>query len=196
MCCTCLVGAPRAAAQDQDSGVLMPEQSAEKAKQLLQQAIGALGGAAYLKLHDVTCTGEFSNFGHSGELNGFVKFIDYEIPPDKDRFENAKKGNIITVYNGDKGWTLDRGGVSEAPATDVAEQTAGQKTDLDNVLRHRINEPGMVFRYGGPDTVDRLQVDWVEMVDSENRTIRIAISRTTHLPLQKVVEMRDPAKRR
>lgn len=190
--CGIVVAAPRAAAQDQDTVVLMPEQSAAKAKQLLQQAIDALGGAAYLNVHDVTCTGTFSNFGHSGELNGFTKFVDYEIPPSKDRFENVPKHNIITVYNGDKGWNLDRGGVSEAAASDVAHQQEGEKTDLDNILHKRIHENGMIFRYAGPDTVDRLEVDWVELVDSDNRTIRIAISRSTHLPVRKTVDVRDP----
>jgi hypothetical protein len=185
--------APRAVAQDQnqDTVVMMPEQSAAKAKQLLQQAIDALGGAAYLNVHDVTCTGTFSNFGHSGDLNGFTKFIDYEIPPDKDRFENVPKHNIIQVYNGDKGWNLDRGGVSESGASEVATQVEGGQTDLDNLLRKRIHEKGMIFRYAGPDTIDRLEVDWVEMVDSENRTIRIAVSRSTHLPVRKTVDLRD-----
>jgi hypothetical protein len=190
--CGFLAAAPRVAAQDQETVVMMPEQSAAKAKQLIQQSIDALGGTAYLNVHDATCTGTFSNFGHSGDLNGFTKFIDFEIPPDKDRFENVPKHNIIQVYNGDKGWNLDRGGVSEASASDVAHQVEGGQTDLDNILRHRIHEKGMIFRYAGPDTVDRLEVDWVELVDSENRTIRIAISRSTHLPVRKTVDLRDP----
>lgn len=188
------IGARTAPAQDQyqNGDVLMPEQSAAKAKALLQGAVQALGGTTYVNLHDDTCTGTFSNFGHSGELNGFTKFEDYEIPPDKDRFENVPKHNIIQVTNGDKGWTLDRGGVSDEAATDLAENIEGRKTDLDNILRHRMNEKDMVLRYVGPDTVDRLEVDWVELTDSENRIIRIAISRSTHLPVRKVVEKRDP----
>lgn len=192
--CGISAGAASASAQDQDQGgdVLMPEQSAAKARALLESAIQALGGSAYLTMHDNTCTGEFSNFGHSGELNGFTKFQDFEIPPDKDRFENVPKHNIIQVTNGDKGWTLDRGGVSEEAATDLAENIEGRKTDLDNILRHRMNEKGMVLRYVGPDTVDRLQVDWVELTDPDNRIIRIAISKTAHLPVRKTVELRDP----
>lgn len=183
-----------AAAQDQEQtgDVLMPEQSAAKAKAILLSAVGALGGDAYLTMHDDTCTGTFSNFGHSGELNGFTKFQDFEIPPEKDRFENVPKHNIIQITNGDKGWTLDRGGVSEEAATDLAENIEGRKTDLDNILRRRMNEKDMVLRYVGPDTVDRLEVDWVELTDPDNRIIRIAISRRTHLPVRKTVEMRDP----
>ena len=90
----------------QDSEVMMPAQSSAKAKEILQQAIQALGGDAYLNVHDLTCTGRLSQFGHSGELNGFEHFIDYTIPtlPIKDRLENLPKRNIIEVKNGNKGW--------------------------------------------------------------------------------------------
>ena len=49
---TWMATAPEAAAQDSDQ--LMPEESAAKAKEILQQAIQALGGPAYLNVHDVT----------------------------------------------------------------------------------------------------------------------------------------------
>ena len=186
----CLTAAPRALAQD-DTTVLLPEQSAAKAKAILQQAIDALGGPTYLNVHDVTCIGRLSQFGHSGELNGFAHFVDYAQPPLKDRTENLPKRNIISVYNGDKGWELDRGGVSEATITDLATYQEDTKKDIDNILRSRIHEPGMIFRYGGLDVVDYQESDWVELVDSDNRTFRIAIARSTHLPVRKVVDTRN-----
>jgi hypothetical protein len=188
--CVCLTAAPRALAQE-DNTVLLPEQSAAKAKAILQQAIEALGGPTYLNVHDVTCQGRLSQFGHSGELNGFGHFVDYAQPPLKDRTENLPKRNIISVFNGDKGWELDRGGVSEATITDLATYEEDTKKDIDNILRSRIHESGMIFRYGGLDVVDYQESDWVELVDSDNRTFRIAIARTTHLPVRKVVDTRN-----
>jgi hypothetical protein len=177
----------------QDSEVMMPAQSAAKAKEILQQAIQALGGDAYLNVHDVTCTGRLSQFGHSGELNGFGHFVDYTIPipPIKDRMENLPKRNIIEVKNGDKGWDLDRGGVNDARTSDLMQYQEDLKKDIDNILRHRIHEKDMIFRYGGPDVVDLKEADWVELVDSDNRTIRIAIAKSSHLPIRKVVDTRD-----
>ena len=177
---------------DQETTVLMPEQSAAKAKQLMQQAAEALGGAAYLNVHDVTCTAKLSQFGHSGELNGYAKIEDLSILPDKDRTENIPKRNLISIINGDKGWELDRGGVSEAPLTTISQFQDDTKKDLDNILRNRIKEKDMIFRYAGTDIVDLRPVDWVELVDSDNRTIRIAFSQATHLPVRKVVTTRDP----
>jgi len=185
--------APQAAAQDSDQ--LMPEESAAKAKEILQQAIQALGGPAYLNVHDTTCTLRYSQFGHSGDVNGFAKLIDYAIPPYKDRTENLPKRNLIQVMNKDKGWVLDRGGVSEASEVDIAQFQDDVRKDIDNILRHPLKEPGMIFRYGGPDVVDLMEADWVELVDSEDRTVRIAIARSTHLPIRKVVVSRDSASR-
>lgn len=185
----CFAGAPRPAAQD--SAVMMPEQSAAKAKQLLEQAIEALGGSAYLNVRDVTCTGRLGQFDHSGDLTGFGQFVDYTQPPYRERQENLPKRNIIEVYNGDKGWVLDRGGVADAPQTDLADFQDTVRKDMDNILRHRIHEPGMIFRYAGRDIVDLKEADWVELVDADNRTIRIALAGDTHLPIRKTIETRD-----
>ena len=184
-----LVPAQTGAAQDDQ--FLMPEQSAAKGKQILEQAIEALGGAAYLNVRDATCTGRLGTFDHSGELTGFGHFIDYSIPPFKERQENLPKRNIIEVYNGNQGWELDRGGVSEAPRADLVDFQEGVKKDIDNILRHRMHEPDMTIRYGGPDIIDGWKADWVELVDGENRTIRIAFSVDTHLPIRKTVDTRD-----
>jgi hypothetical protein len=183
------------AAVAQDSQFLMPEQSTAKAKELLQQAVEALGGNAYLNVHDITCTGRIGSFDHSGELTGFGKFIDFAEPPFKERQENLPKRNIIEIYDGDKGWTLDRGGLSDAPKADLADFQETVQRDIDNILRHRIHEPDMVFRYAGTDVVDLRPVQWVELVDGGNRTIRIAFSTASHLPIRKSVEARDAALR-
>jgi hypothetical protein len=182
-------------ARAQDDQYLMPEQSTAKARELVKQAVEALGGDAYLNIKDVTCTGRLSSFDHSGETTGFEKFIDYSQPPDKERQENLPKRNIISIFNGDKGWDLDRGGVSEAPQSDLADFKEDTQKDLYNILTRRIHEKDIVLHYVGTDVVDLMQAQWVEMVDSDDRTIRIAFADDTHLPIRKTVETRNPRTR-
>lgn len=177
-------------AQEQTE-VLMPEQSAAKAKQLIGQAVAALGGSAYLRVNDVTCTGRLGQFGHNGETMGYEKFIDYTKLPDKDRNENLPKRNIIEVLNGDKGWVLDRGGVSDAAEDTISQFQEDQKVDIDNVLRSRWKEPNVILRYLGPDVVDLKEAEWIEFVDPDNRSVRIAFDSISHLPIRKVVVTRD-----
>jgi hypothetical protein len=176
----------------QDDQVLLPEQSAAKAKALLQEMIQALGGNAYLNVKDSTCRGRLGSFGHSGALSGYDVFLDLVKLPDKDRQEMSKKRNIIYVTNGNQGWVLDRGGVSAEPAEQIADNQRELQLDLDYILRFRLNEPGMIFHYDGTDVVDLKEADWVEIDDPQGHEIRIAIAKLTHLPIRKEVAMRDP----
>ncbi len=184
---------PRGAAQNPDT--LLPEQSATKAKQILQQLIDALGGARYLNVRESDCEGRLARFGHNGELTGYTNFKDYWGYPDKNRTDYSKKGVIINLYNGDKGWTLDRGGVSELPAPAVADFQELVKKDINNLLRFRIKEPDMIFRYGGQDIVDLKTVDWVEITDPELRTFRLAVDRSSHFFVRTMIITEDQTTR-
>jgi hypothetical protein len=171
----------------------MPEQSAAKAKQILQQLINAFGGPGYLEIRESYCEGRLARFGHNGELTGYTPFKDYWRYPDKNRTDYSKKGVIIDLYNGDKGWTLDRGGVRDQDPTAVTDFQEQAKKDINNLLRIRLKEPGMTFRFGGTDIVDLKTVDWVEIVDSEQRNFRLAVDRTSHLLVRSMVTTGDEA---
>jgi len=177
----------------QNTDALIPDQNAQKARELLQQTIQALGGQAYMNLRDSTCQARLSAFGHSGELMGFDTLLEMTKVPDKARTEHSKKRNIIEVFNGDKGWVLDKGGVAEAPPDQVKAWTDHLKKDIGNVLRSRISEPGMILRYAGADVVDLKEVNWVELTDSDDWTIRLALDSITHVPVREVVNSQDPA---
>ena len=182
-------------ARGQNPDTMMPEESAAKAKQILQQLIQALGGPSYLRIREALCEGRLAQFGHNGELTGYINFKDFWRYPDKNRTEYSKKGEIIDLYNGDQGWTLDKGGVSEEAASNIADFQEQVKTDIDNLLRIRLKEDGMIFRYGGSDLVDLKQVDWVEIVDADRRTFRLAIDREKHLLARAMVITRNDTTR-
>lgn len=180
---------PLVRAQNPDS--LMPEASAAKTKQILDQLITALGGPTYLDIRESDCEGRLARFGRNNELGGFTRFKDYWRYPDTNRTDFSKKGVIINLYAGDKGWTLDRGGVSELSAASVADFQEQAKRDINNLLRRRLKEPAMTFRYGGSDVVDLKTVDWVEIADAEQRLFRLAVDRTTHLLVRSSVTVED-----
>jgi outer membrane lipoprotein-sorting protein len=175
----------------QNADTLLPEQSEAKAKEILQSLITALGGPNYLNIQESDCEGRIARFGHSGDLTGYTNFKIYWHFPDKNRIDYFKKGVIINLYNGDRGWTLDRSGVSELPPGSVEDFQDGVKRDINNLLRLRLKEPGMTVRYGGQDIVDLKTVDWVEITDPEQRKFRLAVDRTTHLLVRTQVITED-----
>ena len=175
--------------QNPDS--MMPEEREAKGKQILQQLITALGGPTYLDVKESECDGRLAQFGHAGELTGYTSFKVYWRFPDKNRTDFSKKGVIVNVYNGDRGWTLDKGGVSELSGAQVADFQEQTKRDINNLLRVRLKEPGIVVRYGGQDIVDLKTVDRVEVVDSEQRDFLLAVDRTTHQLVRTVITIAD-----
>jgi hypothetical protein len=175
----------------QNPDTLMPEQSTAKGKQILQQLIEGLGGPTYLDIKDSDCEGRLARFGHNGEMTGYTNFKDFWRYPDANRTEYSKKGVIINLYVGDKGWTLDKGGVSELSAASVADFQDQARRDIHNLLRHRLNEPGMVIRYGGSDIADLRPVDLVDLTDAYGHNFRLAVDKTTHLLVRSVVTTAD-----
>jgi len=205
-------GMPAAARPGQE---LMPDQSATKAKAVVRQVIATLGGGAYLNVHDSDCEGRVAQFGSSGDLMGFTSYRDLWLLPSKDRVEYISKGQhtvlafllgvddlsishggvLITVFDGDQGWILDKSGVIDQPE-DVTKNFAEQvKSGMNNMLRSRMNEDGVEFRYAGTDIVDLKEVEWIEFSDRDHRALRMAVEKSTHLPLRWVVEKRDPETR-
>ena len=178
-----------ASAQNPDT--LMPEASAAKARQILQQLIDAFGGPTYTDIRDSDCEGRLARFGHNGEMSGYTNFRDYWRYPDANRTEFSKKGVVINLYVGDQGWTLDKGGVSDQSAAAIADFQEQAKRDINNLLRVRLKEPGMTIRYGGQDIVDLKTVDWVDITDSEQRNFRLAVDRSSHLLDRAVVSTPD-----
>lgn len=190
---------------------MMPEESTALAKKILGQLIDALGGPAFLQARESQCTGRLAQFEHSGNLSGYTIFRNYWYFPDKNRAEYQTKGSklgvlsvfvgsipikggtVIQLYSGNEGWTLDRGGVSELSPEAIAQFQEQLKRSVDQLLRFRLKEEGMTFRYGGLDLIDMLPVDWVEITDRDERKFRLAVRRSDHLLARSVVEVPNQA---
>jgi hypothetical protein len=205
-------GRPALAGQSQE---MLPDESAAKAKQVLQQVIAALGGQAYLNVRDTQCDGREAQFGTAGTLSGFTLFRDIWLLPDKNRVEYLTKGEhtilgflmgsddllithggaLITIYTGGGGWTLDKSGVSDEPEDVIKTFNEQLKSGMNHMLRKRINEPGVEVRYAGTDLIDLKEAEWIEFTDSDHRDMRMGIDKFTHLPLRWIVTTRDPETR-
>lgn len=202
-------------ARAQDTTVLAPDASAAKAREVIQASIRALGGPAYLGVKDLTRSGRYTTFEHNGDTRGTIKITDMIKEPDKERIEYnfkmyygvdapiplifvdipyplSKSKSSFEVRNGDTGWILASGGILPLDQDALAKIRLQRKKDVNLLFRERLNEPGLVFRYGGQDVVDLKFVDWVEVSDEDRFTTRIAIEHSTHLPLRAIFLYRDP----
>jgi hypothetical protein len=102
---------------------------------------------------------------------------------------------LITIFSKEGGWTLDKSGVSDEPEDLVKNFNEQVTSGMNNMLRRRMNEPGVEVQYSGTDLIDLKEAEWIEFTDSEHRVMRLAIDKYTHLPLRWVVATRDPETR-
>ena len=201
----CLAGAAGA----QDTTVLAPEASDAKARQVIQQSIQAMGGAAYLGVQDSTRTGRYSRFQHNGSVTGTIKMVVMNKIPGRERIEYIFKryfesflplpvdapfhttNAAYEVHNGNQGWALGGGGVEDLPRDLVEPREAERRLSFNVVFRERLKDPNLVLRYAGVDLLDMKQVDWVDVSDGGEYTARIAIDHATHLPIRELYHFRD-----
>jgi hypothetical protein len=194
---------------------MLPDQSAVKARQLLQQVIAALGGQSYLHVRDSQCDGRTAQFGTTGTLMGFTLFRDLWLLPDKNRVEYSSKGEhtiagflmgsdellithggtMINILSSAGGWTLDKSGVSDEPDDVIKNFNERLKSGLNTMLRGRLNEPGMDVQYGGTDLIDMKEAEWIVFTDSDHREMRLGVEKFTHMPLRWIVTTRNPETR-
>ena len=131
-----------------------------KARALLMKSIEAMGGEAYQKIEDVQRTGKFYQFSKD-DLRGGAPFQSFDKFPLKQRFEMGKKAEIVNINDGDNGWKIEYKVVKSQSPEEITLYKAGLKHSLDHILRERINEPDMKFRYLGKSRMDLGEVECV-----------------------------------
>jgi hypothetical protein len=165
----------------------------QKARVVLNQAIQALGGDAYLHWKDMTQEGRGYSF-HHGEPNSlgtiFWRFREF---PDKDRVELTKKRDIIEIYNGDKGYEVTFKGVRNLEHKDELDPYLRRRHySLEMVLRQWLDQPGVALFYEGQTVAAQKESDQVTIMTSTNEGVTLYLDINSHLPVKKSFSWRDP----
>lgn len=165
------------------------EEAEAKARDLLKQAITAMGGETYLNIQDIHRTGKFYQFSKD-DLRGASPFESFDKFPMKQRFEMGKKSEIVNINDGDKGWKIEYKVVKNQSAEEINLYKAGLKHSLDHILRERIHEPGMKFRYLGKSRLGLDEVECVQLIDTDNDRVKIYLNASNFLPAK--MEFKSP----
>jgi hypothetical protein len=168
--------------------------NAQKARQILNQAIEALGGQAYLTFTDEKQEGRAYKF-HHGEPNSMgLVFWRFTKFPDKDRVEFTKKRDVVQIFNGDKGFEITYKGVRPLEQKDeLAPYLRRHHYALDIVLRQWLNQPGVALFYEGQTVAAQKETDQVTLMNNKNEAVTLYIDINTHLPVKESFSWRDPA---
>jgi len=169
------------------------QENQQKAKAVLNQAIQALGGDAYLHWTEMSTEGRAYSF-HHGQANSLgILFWRFREFPDKDRIEFTKKRDWWQIYNGDKGYEVTYKGVRNLDVKDeLSPYLRRRHYSLDMVLRQWLNQPGIALFYEGQTVAAQKEADQVTVMNNKNEGATIYVDINTHLPVKKSYSWRDP----
>jgi hypothetical protein len=175
------------------SQIPVDQANSQKAKAVLDAAIKALGGDAYLNWKTMTLEGRSYSF-HHGEANSvgtiFWRFREF---PDKDRVELTKKRDVIDLFVGDSGYEITYKGVRNMEHKDELDPYLRRRHySVDIVLRQWLTQPGVAFFYEGQNVAAQKETDQVTVMNAKNEAVTLNIDINTHLPVKKSYSWRDP----
>src|SRR5205085_8520807 len=95
------------------------DESARKARALIEQTITALGGNAWLNIQDMQQEGRTYGFQRNGQSGIGIQMWRFVKWPDKERIELTKKRDWTVIYNGEKGAETTFHGTAPLPDEDL-----------------------------------------------------------------------------
>jgi hypothetical protein len=123
----------------------------EKAEQIVQKAVQAIGGDGYLNVKTVIGRGFYTQY-RDGASGVPLRFVDYLAYPDRERTEFTGDGNrIIQTNYQNEGWLFDAAAKSlkDQTAKQVEDFRTGMRTSMENLLRGWWRKEGATLSYVG-----------------------------------------------
>src|SRR6202021_50967 len=185
--------APASSAPAKDSSIPPDQENAHKARELLEQAIQALGGQAYLNVHQMQEQGRVYSFYHGRPTSNGVFFWRFLEFPDKERIELTPQRDIAYIYTGDKGYEITYKGPRAVEKKDLEDYLRRHKFSLETILRSWVNDPTVALFFDGSALAGSLAAQRVTLINSKNESVSVYFDIDTHLPIKKSYSWRDPA---
>jgi len=160
-----------------------PPRQDPQARQMLARAIQGLGGQAFLNAKSLTTKGRVFFF-QDGNTAGMEPYESWVVYPDKRRFSYGKTKPVILINSGDKGWELDRYGLISQPDQQLQGWIISNRYSLENLLRLRVNEPGVLIQVGKVDFVDNIATQGIEIIAPGGTSVRLDLHRQTYVPFR------------
>ena len=167
----------------------------QKAKQILDDMIRAMGGEAYLTLREISMEGRSYAFYHGRPSGLGVVFWRFWQAPDKDRYELTKQRDIIDLFVGDKGYETTYKGTAALDPKQLSDYLRRREHSLEWVIRKWLQAPGSMILYEGTAIVEQNLADKVTVLTASNDSVTLAIDPRTHLPVRITYSYRDPIDR-
>jgi hypothetical protein len=170
------------------------EATARKARQLLDQMVGALGGKAWLSYGNSEQQGRSYSFFHGQPTSAGTLYWRFYEYPDKERSELTKQRDVVYIYNGDKGYEKTFKGTAAEDDKTMQEILRRRRHSIEVVVREWLKDAKTVLFYDGQSVAGQQMADVVTILNKDNDHFSIGIDINTHLPINKRYTWRDADK--
>ena len=190
-------------------------ESAHKARALLDQAIEALGGQAYLTYKNRSESGRYYPLFHGRTESTGILYNYYLEYPDKDRFEviatkdihvipgtidiggvkSGHKFDLVLIHNGDQGYEISYKGTAAQDKLELEKYLRRRRHSLEWIFRQWITDPTVALFYDGLDIVDSKPTEGVTLLNSHDDSVNVWLDENTHYPIKISYSWRDPKDR-
>ncbi len=185
---------------------LSGETSQEKGRQLVRRCLGAVGGQKFLDMRDKVAHGRAYQF-YESRLSGLAVvtiYTKYDPKPSspepgwigvRERRDYGKNADYSFLFANGKIWDITYRGARPFPETQVREYQERLRRDIFYILKYRMDEPGMIFEWGGADLVENQETEKLLVTDAGNVSLTVYLNKFTHLPMREEYLRRDPRTR-
>jgi hypothetical protein len=175
----------------------------DRGRQIVNEALAALGGPKYLAIQDRVESGRAYSFYHE-QLSGlsfatiYTRYLAPSQPAvpgqllldERQSFGKHEKYGS-TLFLGGKGSQITFRGIRPIPKESAERYRDSTLHSFFYILRERLDEPGMVFEDRGSDIAENEPVRIVAITDSDNRTVTVYFHHLSKLPVRQVYYRRD-----
>jgi len=178
---------------------LAAETAQQRGRRVVDEALQAVGGQAYLAMQDRVETGRAYSF-YRQQLEGLSIakiYTRYLTPvagkPSVQERQNFGKDEYAGVlFTPDGAWEISFRGCRLLEQKRIDTWQDGALRNIFYILRQRLHEPGMDFYSQGSDLYDNRPVEIVDITDAAGLTVTVYFSQLDKLPVRQLLKRRNP----
>jgi len=175
------------------------ETAAERGKRVVDEALRALGGEAFLHMQDRVESGRGYGF-YREELSGLAVVRIYTrylapVPGQiavRERDAQGKKEDSVVLFTENGAWEVTWRGARPLADLRYANYKDSTLRNIFYILRQRLDEPGLAFYSQGMDMYENRPVEIVDITDAANSTVKVYFDQLTKLPTRQAFKRRNP----
>lgn len=177
---------------------LAAETAQQRGKRVVDDALKAVGGNAYLAMQDRVESGRaYSFYRENLEGLSIAKIYTRYLAPvpgkpsvrERQNFGKDEYAGIL--FNEQGAWEITFRGARPLEPKRVENWRDGTIRNIFYILRQRLNEPGMDFYSRGSDLYENIPVEIVDITDADGLTVTVYFNQLTKLPSRQVLKRRN-----